>query len=583
MTTDRLGKLSRNAPATDTERRDVEARVQALDAARADAEASRLRRGEKAALLIVAAAVVAGWYHTFEEMWHRWFPAWRLADMDLMDRLTEGDSYYTHGPIVPITSLIVAFFIYRRVGLPARRTAASSLLGWGVLLGSLLLQLVSARSGVSFASGFALVGVLGGLILLWGGWSLAAAYWLPVLLLLFMVPLPMGTIASLNFKLKFFASNQALWLTRNVFAISAFTEGSTVFLPSGSDGTPKVLIVENVCSGLRSLISLTFFASLFAAICRVTGYWRLILLLMAVPVAIVCNIIRITSLNLMAHYNSVEAAGPQSGFHGLTGVLIFVVALAILFGLEILIIKAGRLSRQDWVDNRLMGFLERVRGAAGERPMIRQPSIIAALVLTAALSLYWADPAQVRQYSDMARNAVPMTTTINQATFSAVFRPVNPLVRIILQTDDIVNLQYTAPDGASFGVMIVFSQNNRKGTHEPEVCIEGGGSRIVSKRQLRVDAEGLGRSRSLPMRELISQAGGRQYLHLYVYKAGTTYTPSFFQQQLRIFLNGLLRSNSAGALIRFDVPIEGDRTESARKLARDAVRTLMTSIDRNLP
>ena len=43
------------------------------------------------------------------------------------------------------------------------------------------------------------------------------------------------------------------------------------------------------------MISLICFAALFALICRAKGFWRIVMLALAVPVAVVCNIARITS------------------------------------------------------------------------------------------------------------------------------------------------------------------------------------------------------------------------------------------------------------------------------------------------
>ena len=68
-----------------------------------------------------------------------------------------------------------------------------------------------------------------------------------------------------------------------------------------------------------------------------------------------------------------------------------------------------------------------------------------------------------------------------------------------------------------------------------------------------------------------------------IYKCGDSYTMSFFGQQARIFLNGLMARNAAGALIRVSVPIEGQDIASARKLALAATEALMPPIDKGLP
>lgn len=560
--------------------RDAARKVQALENAEMRAEHACLTPRQKAALLLMLLCIVAGWGHTFQEMWYRWFEAWHRTNWSLMDRLTKGDSYYTHGPIVAVVSLLIAWLIHRRVRRPVRCTPGSRTVGWTLLGLSLLAQLFAARAGVMFVSGFALIGVIGGLILLWGGWPLARAYWLPVIVLVFMVPLPMDTIAKLNFQLKFIATEMAVWLTNNVMAIPANMDGAYVYLPSGPDGQPKTLVVENICGGLRSMISLIFFAALFAVVCRVKGVWRWLMLVLAVPVAIASNVIRITSLNVVAYHFGVAAAGEEGDFHGWSGLLVFIVALGMLFGVEQLILWVGRRLRRDWSDPRLLGYLEKVRGLPFSPPRIARPLPLAAVAATAVLSLFWwlEDPRLHRGH--YAEKAVPETVEMGGVTFYSERGELSELERTILQTDDYLYRRFHGGD-RHFSVMIVFSPNNRKGTHPPDVCIEGGGSHIVSKRTVPLDAiPGRG---PLRMRELVAQADASEQYFLYVYKCGRRYTDSYIMQQFLIFVNGLIDRNSAGALIRFDVPMRGRDVAAARQVALEAVEALMPGIDATLP
>ena len=106
------------------------------------------------------------------------------------------------------------------------------------------------------------------------------------------------------------------------------------------------------------MISLTFFAALFALVCRVKGFWRVFMLLCAVPVAVLCNVIRITSLNVVGHYYGTDMAGEHSTFHGMSGIAVFGLALGIMFGLEWVIIRLSHYFNANWVDDRLLGYLD---------------------------------------------------------------------------------------------------------------------------------------------------------------------------------------------------------------------------------
>ena len=546
--------------------------------------------------LTILGMMLVIWHHAFAEMFMRWFPAWKThASAGLTARLSAGDSYYSHGPFVPIVSIIIASLIYFRVGVPTGRTKMSTRLGALVLGMSLVLQMMAARGDVTFVAGFALLGILGSMIILWGGWPLARAYWLPVLFLFFMIPLPMDWIAKINFELKTVASTAAVWVTNKVFRVPCLLSGSKVLLPSDLiTGEDKTLIVENVCSGLRSMISLICFATLFALVCRVKGFWRLFMLALAFPVAIGCNVVRITSMNLMAHYESVEAAGPDSTFHTAAGVAVFGLALAVLFGVEQLIIFVSNKYEKDWTDSRLLGYLDELPKSNVSFLKPWHPVAVCALVMIGTMSIAWAYEEPLKDRGDVARGAVPAVMVIAGQDFHSKEDKMTQLEMAILQTEDYLKRRYTSTiDQNKFvDLTIVFSKNNRKGTHPPEVCLEGGGGRITSKQVHEiqftgVDADDQPNQEETEIRELISVNQGYFVLHMYLYKCGESYTPNYITQQGIIFVNGFLNRNASGALIRVDVPIGFTKNEETVKAARDraldAVNAFMPEIDKGLP
>lgn len=544
----------------------------------------------------LAVMLLTVWHHSFGEMWIRWFPGWETYKAaPLTTRLSAGDSYYSHGPLVPIASIIICYLIHKRVGLPTGVTRGSRLWGGAILGFSLFVQLVAARGDVNFLTGFALIGIIAGLVILWGGWPLARAYWLPVVFLLFMVPLPMDTIAKINFQLKTVASDAALVLTNRVFGVVAVMDGSTVHLVPEPDGTPKTLVVENVCGGLRSMISLICFGTLFALVCRVKGYWRWFMLALSVPLAIGCNILRITSMNVVAHHYSVEAAGEESWFHTFSGIMVFALALAAMFAVEQIIIWASKRWKKDWVDQRLLGYLDELPPSKADGVRPHHPVALCSLVVVLAMTTFWVFEPESFNRGDIARQAVPHEMEIEGELFKGVDGEMSRLEMAILQTSDYLKRRYSSGRrGAArmreVDLTIVFSANNRKGTHPPDVCIEGSGARIVSKQLHPVSFAGVHKGREveekLEVRELVSEFQGHQTLHLYFYKCGDSYTPNYLTQQGIIFLNGIIARNSAGALIRVDVFIgrpDPVRLVEAREFALTALGAFLPRIDRGLP
>lgn len=535
-----------------------------------DRSAVSAKIGVSVSMILLA----VGWFHTFLEIWAtRWFPAWGARDLGLWRRLTGGDSYYTHGPLAPAVCLVLAIYIYRRVGAPAKRTTAATAVGWAGLVMMSALHLLGAMAFMKFLSCLALIGVLGCLLLLWGGWRLLRAYWAPVVFLFFMAPLPMDTIAKLNLKLKFIATDAALWLTNEMMGVPALRDGAYVLLPQG-----KRMVVENVCGGLRSLIALTFFAALFAVVCRVKGGWRVFMLLMALPVAIGCNIVRITGLNVVAHYDSVEAAAEGAWFHDYSGLFVFILALGVLFGLEALVILLGKWSGRDWVDQRLLPFLSSVPTGGAVR--IMQPTLLLFLLLIALASAYLGQLDRSHNISDVAHRAVPDEVWVGDRRYTSQAMTLSPRVLQILQTNDYVYRRYASfdhPEG--FDLLIVFSTNIRNGAHSPDVCLEAAGEQIIGKYDHQFE---LLDHAELNMRELLTQHNDRQTCHYFVFKSGDSYTTSYLKQQITIVLNGLLRRNTAGALIRFTIPVADHDRQEARETLNEVITAMMPQIDQGL-
>lgn len=532
-------------------------------------------------LAAVLVLIALAWHKTFAEMWLRWFPAWGGQTVSWLDRFTEGDSYYTHGPLVPLVSLVLAFFVYRRIGAPANRTRWSTVAGWITFVLGLLLHLASVYARVTFVSGFALIAVLAGLVLIWGGRPLLRAYCVPIAMLVFMVPLPMNCISELNFALKTNAGKAGVWLTTEVFAVPAVIDGSYVHLLPDTWGSPKTLVIENVCSGLRSLISLLWFAAIFAAICPLKCLGRLLLLALALPIAVGCNVIRITALSLAAHSYGVQAAGPGSWLHHISGAMVFVMAMALLLGIERAMLLPAKLRKRRGTELSSSPLQDVVPHITTDLKHPR-PLLLTVLVLTALLSVLWSRPGTAQNVTQLAHQAVPSTFTLENRSFIGRDLELQPRTLIILETNDYLRRRFVEPQsGETVELLIIFSPDNRKGTHPPEVCSQGAGERIVQKHTRSLNITGLG---TLTMSEFVSEqdAGPSRY-HLYVYKCGQRYTNSFVTQQATIFLNGLMARNSSGALIHLTVPLLGRQVDRARQLALAAADALMPAIDKGLP
>jgi EpsI family protein len=517
-------------------------------------------------------------YQTFVNMWLRWFPAWQDAELSLYDRLVEGESYYTHGPLVPLVSLFIVLMLIRYTRVRVKPSP-----GWGfaVLAASLLVHLTACLARVTFASGFAMVGVLAGLVLVVWGREALRRFWFPVALLLFMVPLPDVTIASFNFHLKMWATKIGVTVVDSL-GIIVVRSGNSVILEGD-----KTLVVANVCNGLRTLISVIGFGALYAYVCKLRGPWRLGLFAMSVPVALVSNSLRVVALILVAHFVDVKTA--SGWFHDLSGLLIFVLAFALMFGLERVFLGfQTRVLGRPLQVLPLFPDVRRTEQDAGQmgrlvRSLSSRAGWIAMAVLLAIAGVTHALNERIPSVwtGRTAAGALMDTLTYRSDVYTHEERKLSKIELQILETEDYLYWRYSAPRQTAVDFCVIFSADNRKGIHPPDLCLEGSGQSIVYKGEVAVsDVPGRG---AVVCREIVVQKGKWSEYFLYVYKCGDTYTSSFWKQQGTIFLNGLLSRNSSGALIRLSTVVDAEGLEAARDKLKAFVREGLPLLDRALP
>ena len=403
--------------------------------------------------------------------------------------------------------------------------------------------------------------------------------WFPLFLLVFMVPLPEVSIAQLNFRLKMWAADWGVSIATNLGVIVE-RQGNRVLLEGD-----KNLVIANVCNGLRTLISLLAFGSLYAYVCRLRGVWRIALFAMSVPVAVVANSFRIVTLILVADIWDVETA--TGWYHDTSGVLVFVLAFLLMFGLEKLVLGVRRMvgrpakilplfhgalrdenDQDQWVDMKLAGGTRTGLAAA----MVMVLSAGGAWWLNRSIPPVW--------NQEMARKAVPPVLRIGGQEWSSYEQKMDEQTLTVLETRDYMLRRYVRAGGPDIDFCVIFSQDNRKGTHPPDLCLEGGGQDIVAAADV-VLGEVPNRG-SLRCRELVVQSSTQSQYFLYTYKCGNIYTESFWVQQFIIFTNGLLNRDASGALIRVSTPIR-TTVEDARQRSTEFFKVAIPYLDAALP
>jgi exosortase len=222
-----------------------------------------------------------------------------------------------HGFFVPAVS---AYIVWQKWGRLKAMSLVPNNLGL-IIVGLGALQLLVATLGMElFLSRSALVMTLTGMVVYFGGWPLLKELFLPLFLLLFMIPLPAVIYNQITFPLQLLASKVAetvLWQ----IGIPVLREGNILELAS------QRLSVVEACSGIRSLLSLSFLAIVYAHMFDEKTWMKPVLLFAAVPVAVITNAGRVTLTGILSEVNPDLVKG---FLHSAEGWLVFTAALAIM-------------------------------------------------------------------------------------------------------------------------------------------------------------------------------------------------------------------------------------------------------------
>lgn len=237
----------------------------------------------------------------------------------IRDWLDHSDN--SHGFIVPI---MAGYLAWQRKGKLLSATINSSISGGIFLSLTLAVYVLSYAGGIAFVSRVALVLSLFGLVWCSYGKDITKIFTFPILFLLFMIPVPYSLMSEVSLPLQLIATRLAAYLI-NLCSIPVYREGNMLYFV----GTQ--LEVAEACSGIRSIMSLTMLAFVFASMLPAGWEKKAILIASAVPVAILANIIRITGTGILAHFYGDKVA--RGFLHEFSGIIVFAFGFVVMLWL----------------------------------------------------------------------------------------------------------------------------------------------------------------------------------------------------------------------------------------------------------
>lgn len=235
------------------------------------------------------------------------------------------DENYSHGFLVP---LIAGYFIRERWNDLKTARVSPANIGLVVIACALMQLLIATLGNEYFTARSSLIVLIAGMVLCFFGTDIFKMTRLPVLYLLFMVPLPYIVYNALAFPLKMFVSWVSVGFLK-FMGLSVVREGTIIMFPS------ITLEVADACSGMRSLVSILAISTAYAFFLQISLAKRWVIIVSAVILAISTNVLRIIMTGFLANFCGASVA--KGFFHEFAGMATFALAMVLLMALGLLL------------------------------------------------------------------------------------------------------------------------------------------------------------------------------------------------------------------------------------------------------
>jgi exosortase D (VPLPA-CTERM-specific) len=458
---------------------------------------------------------------------------------------------YSHGVIIPFLS---AYLIWRRRDELRGLAFTGSWLGLAVLCLGLTLRWIGETTTMRTIEHYALLVVIYGAVLALIGPALFRRLWVPLLLLVFAMPLPSFFDSAVSLQLRLWSSQLGVWFIRAA-GVSVLLEGNIIDL-----GNYK-LEVADACSGLRYLLPLMTLAFIMAYLYRAPFWKRALVFLSSIPITVLMNSLRIGFIGITVDQWGESMA--EGLLHDVEGWVVFMFSTLAVAGVALVLSKVGTVGRAE----PLFHFDPPARVAtptADELPPGRsQPipaSFIAVTVLVVADALFG------------TALPVPKLSPPQRASFDAFPNQIGewvgrrePLDSIYLNTlmlDDYVQTNYRSTDGSVINFYSAYyaRQDLDRHVHSPRECIPGGGWEIQQMETRAFPGTSPGAT-FLANRAVIQQGNNRAIVY-YWFQARERKVTNDYKMKWYLWWDALTRRRTDGALVRFVAPITAHDSEA---------------------
>ena len=476
---------------------------------------------------------------------------------------------YGHGFLIPVISILM---ILQNKDKLEQIEFKGSWLGVFITAFSLIILFVGAASTIFAIMEYAMVFTLFGIAYAFTGNKGMKYIGIPILFLLFMIPLPVFIFRELSASLQLISSQLGVAVIR-LFDISVYLEGNVIDL-----GVYKLQVVE-ACSGLRYLFPLMSLAFLCAYLFKAPLWKKAIIFLSSMPITVLMNSFRIGMIGVLVEYGGIEQA--EGFLHDFEGWIIFMACLAILV-LEM------------WLLNKISGDgrpLQEVFGleypdetpenAEFVKRQTQTPLVVVAVLLAVFAGIVASLDARQEIIPDREDlDGIPMVL----GEWKGHPNSLEQKYLDVLKLDDYVITDYIKDgQGVNFYVAYYASQRAGESAHSPRSCIPGGGWLIRDLSQKTIKLESAP-DKPLEVNRLVIVKGDYKQLVYYWFQQRGRIITNEYLVKWYLLRDSIMENRSDGALVRLTTMSKpGEDLAEADKRIQSLLNELYPDLNKYIP
>lgn len=445
---------------------------------------------------------------------------------------------YSHGYMLPFIAL---YFIWQKKSTIIQSEFTPSWWGLGLILVALIVFVIGEVSALFILTQYSLIAVLLGLALSIMGWPAIKPVLVPILLLVFAIPLPYFLEASLSANLQLLSSKLGVSFIRWC-QIPVYLEGNVIDL-----GIYKLQVVE-ACSGLRYLFPLLSLGFICAYLFDAAFWKRLLLVLSTIPITILMNSFRIGMIGVLVNIWGIAMA--EGFLHDFEGWIVFMACFGVLFIEMAILSRIGGDKRPLF---EIFGLSQANAIDLNASTFKQRPLSYPLIASVAALAVSVAVVSSIDKRAEIipSRAMFPEFPT-QLGNWRGEQSAMEEAVTKALGLTDYILADYKDGTAQSVNFYAAYYESQRKGVspHSPRVCIPGGGWQIADITRTQLD--------NLPInRIVIKKEDNTQLVYYWFQQRGRQFANEYLMKWY-LFKDALLLNRTDGALVRITTVVSSN-------------------------